>query len=125
MARRRKRYNRAELNHVTIGLIWLASSVNCLLAALVMHLQAKAVVALLIWGGVALVMSCVWLFSNPFKTGRPLSKMSDMITTAVVLLVVHAQLFGNCWPLTIAAALEAILLIRFYRSNLPPKEITA
>ena len=121
MARRRKRYNRSELNHVTIGLIWLASSVNCLLAALAMHIQAKAVVALLIWGGVALVMGCGWLFSNPFKTGRPLSTMSDMITAAVVLLVVHGRLFGKCWPLTIVAGLEAILIIRFYRNNRPKR----
>ena len=119
MARRRKRYNRTELIHVTIGLIWLACSVNCLLGVLVMHTQARAVVGLLIWGCMALTMGCVWLFSNPFRTGRPLSTMSDMITTAVVLLVLHGRFFYKYWPLTIAVVLEAILIIRFYRSNLP------
>ena len=119
MARGPKRFNRAELNHVLIAMIWLACGVNCLLGVLVMRSQARAVAGLLIWGGVDLVMGGVWLFSNPFKMGRPLSKMSDVLTTAVVLLVVHGRFFWNCWPVLLAVAAEAIFLIRFCWKNRP------
>lgn len=121
MARRRRHYNRTELNHVTIGLICLACSVNGLLGALVMHTQARAVAGLLIWSGLTLVTAGVCFFSNPFRTGRPLTTMIDMITVAVVLLALHGHFIWKCWPLAMAVALEAVLIIRFYRNNRPQR----
>lgn len=104
-----------------IGLIYLACGVNCLLGALVMHAREKAVLALLIGGGLAFVMSCVWFLSNPFKSSRPLTTLNDVVTVAVVVLALNGMVIWKCWPLLFAVVLEAILIIRFYRSNRPKR----
>ena len=121
MARRRNRFHKAELNNVLIGLIYLACGVNCLLGALMMHAREKAVFALLIGGGLAFVMACVWFFSNPFKSSRPLTTLNDVVTVAVVVLALNGMVIWKCWPLLFAVVLEAVLIIRFYRSNRPKR----
>lgn len=122
MARRRNRLNRAELNNIVIGLIFLAGGANCLLGALLLRVEDKERFVLLIGGGVlALLLACRWFFENPFHSARPLTTLVDVVTVAVAMLLLNGLLIWQCWPLAFAMLVECLLIGNFYRSNRPKR----
>lgn len=122
LARRRNRYNKAELNNIVIGLIFLAGGANCLLGALLLRAEDKDRLVLLMGVGVlALLLACRWFFEKPFHSARPLTTLVDVVTVAVAMLLLNGLLISQCWPLVFAVFAECLLIGNLYRSNRPKR----